>query len=110
MRSTSPSSFAVEHVKAVGYNELANLALIALTKVSRASERSDVDAIVRDYFSKSISAMRRVGLAVKTADIVFDQPTRGLDNPAPRRHNNYTYRAPENFGSASIGERLKNRR
>ena len=97
------SSFAVEHLKANAYNELAELAVATKTKIMRATEPSDVVAILKRYFQDSVAIMRRTGAVCKTANAMQEQQRYGrYDAPRPEHR-------PHQLPRVTIGEALRNR-
>lgn len=50
-----------ERLKAAAYDEIANLAVTTKTKLLRASETADRNAILNDYFQQSVMSCGGVG-------------------------------------------------
>jgi hypothetical protein len=61
---------SIERLKTTAYDQLAELAVNTKTKLLRASETADRNAIRSDYFQQSAMVMRRCGMACRigTAD------------------------------------------
>jgi hypothetical protein len=58
-------TMSTEPLKAAAYDEIADLAVTTKTKLLRASETADRDAILNDYFQQSVMVMRQCGMAIR---------------------------------------------
>ncbi len=56
---------SVERLKSTAYDEIAGLAVTTKAKLLRASETADRNAILNDYFQRTVMIMRRCGMACR---------------------------------------------